>query len=113
MEKIFDDETKACDTQYTVSEAIGPYSQICMAIGLISFLIPGPPSSTTTRTDLRTTLTHVIWAMDEDRNMENEDSLGLLENIMREYEALNVSLPYALQDPVFLVHEIVIRMLVQ
>ena len=63
-----------------------------MAIGLISFLIPGPPSSTTTRTDLRTAFTHVIQAMNEDGNMDNEIFLELLEKIMREYEALNVSL---------------------
>jgi hypothetical protein len=92
MEKIFEEEAKARGTKYTVSEAIGPYSRVCMAIGLISFLIPGPPSSTATRTDLRTAFTHVIQAMNEDGNMDNEIFLELLEKIMREYEALNVSL---------------------
>jgi hypothetical protein len=96
MKKIFEEEVKACNNQYTVSEAIGPYSRFCMAIGLISFLIPGPPDSVATRTDLGTAFTHVIQAMNGDENMDDETFLELLDKIIQEYEALKVSSPNAL-----------------
>ena len=95
MEKLFEGETKARGTKYAVSEAIGPYSRLCMAVGLISFFLPGPSSDIVTKTDLRTTITQVMKAMEEDRNMATESSQELLIQIMEEYEALNVSSPCA------------------
>ena len=67
---------------------------MCMAVGLVSFFLTGSQHNAETMTDLRETLTQVIKALDENRKMEDASSQDLVENVMKEYIALNVSPNY-------------------
>ena len=74
-----------------VSEAINSYSRMSMAMGLISFFLPGPSSDAGTMIDLRETMSKVIRALDKTRNMEGADSQALVENVTQKYLELKVS----------------------
>ena len=91
LEKVFEEETASYRTQFTVSEAMSSYSRMCMAVGLVSFFLTGSQHNAETVTHLRETLTQVIRALDENRKMEDANSQALVENVMKEYIALNIS----------------------
>ena len=95
LEKVFQEEIAASNrTQFTAAEAMSSYSRMCMAVGLVSFFITGSQRNGETWKDLRETFTTIIKSLTEDRQMEDADFQELVEKVMKEYIALNVSPNY-------------------